>query len=325
MARGELQVINAGLPDILVVSESEGITKHIHSNRLPLGIMEQEIGEFTPQFHYLDKGERLFAYTDGIIEATDILGEMFGSGRLKQIFENNTGDEWFDKIIEEVDDFQSKQYQRDDITLVEIKFQPELYPSSGVKVINSDSFEYVSVSSAAKMLDVSENMLRCWIANGVIESTRKRDDRIVIQKKDIYQIIQNREECMLTHEGEKVTIVLVEDDPALLEISSGLIDELELGINLISVTNGYEALLRIGQSLPDIVITDLMMPDMNGFELIKSIRNSDKELKSKIIAATALTSKQIDDKGGLADDVLILEKPFTISNLRKSIGNALAQ
>ncbi|MCW8827031.1 MAG: fused response regulator/phosphatase, partial [Gammaproteobacteria bacterium] len=127
MLKGELQVINAGLPELLVASEGKGITSHIASSRLPLGIVEQAIDDFTPHFHTLEKGERLYAYTDGIIEATDSMGEMFGSQRLEHIFTSQGKERWFDSIIDGVNSFQSKQFERDDITLVEVAYIPEVY------------------------------------------------------------------------------------------------------------------------------------------------------------------------------------------------------
>lgn len=323
MLKGELQVINAGLPDILIVSEStENVTK-ISSNRLPLGIIEQEISEFTPQFHSLNEGDRLFSYTDGIIEATDITGEMFGSHRLEQIFVDTSAEQWFDKIIEQVDKFQCKQFQRDDITLIEVVFLPKLYQNKDSRVMGNDAHKLISIETAASMLNISENMIRSWISNGVIKSTQQLDNRMVLSKRDIYEIIEKRKERLLTKGHREITIVLVEDDTALIEIYSGLIHELGMTVNLVTATDGYEGLLKVGQYMPEIVITDLMMPDMNGFELIKSIRNNENQENSKIIAVTALSLEQIEDKGGLPDEVVLLKKPFTLGDLRESIGSLI--
>lgn len=323
MIKGELQVINAGLPDILIVSDSSRNIIKIASNRLPLGIIEQEIGEFTPLFHSLEEGERLFSYTDGIIEATDISGEMFGSHRLEQIFVDNSAEQWFEQIIEQVDKFQCRQYQRDDITLIEVAFLPKLYQNKDSGVIEGDAHKLISIATAASMLDISESMIRSWISNGVIKSTQQLDNRMVLCKKEIYQIIEKRKERLLTKGHQEITIVLVEDDKALLELYTGLINELGITVNLVAATDGYEGLLKVGQYMPEIVITDLMMPEMNGFELIKSIRKNENQKNSKIIAMTALTPKQIEDNGGLPDEVVVLKKPFTLSDLRDSFGNLL--
>ncbi|MDH3354830.1 MAG: response regulator [Chromatiales bacterium] len=324
MRNGELQVINAGLPDLLIASEDDGIIKNISSSRLPLGIVVQDIGEFTPQFYSLHDGERLIAYTDGIIEATDILGEMFGSRRLEKIFFDHSAEQWFETIIEQVNSFQSKQYQRDDITLIEVAYSSENSKNEDNLKEVSDEHKLVSVGTAASMLDVSENTIRSWISNGVIKSTRKEDKRIVLRKKDIYAILQKRQEQSQSLDQKEISIVLVEDDAALLEIYSSWFHEIGMNINLITAASGYEGLLRIGQFLPEIVITDLMMPEMNGFELIHAIQNNEQHDECRIIAVSALTSQQIEDKGGLADDIILLKKPFTINELKNAVDGLLS-
>jgi len=319
MLKGELQVINSGLPDLLIVSENRGVTAHIVSNRLPLGIVEQDIGEFTPQFYTLHEGERLYAYTDGIVEATNASGEMFGINRLERTFINYGVNQWFDKIVEQVDLFQSKDYQRDDITLIEVAFLPELCQSRDIKSGRIDESKLISLGTAARMLNVTENTLHSWILNGVIDSSRKFDNRLVLDKHEIYSILKKREEIEHPSGNEGITVVLVEDDAALLELYSNWIYELGRGINLITAANGYEGLLRIGQFSPELVITDLMMPKMDGFELINTIHNNEYHKYCKIIALTALTPQQIEEKGGLGNHISLLTKPFKFNELEDII------
>jgi CheY-like chemotaxis protein/serine phosphatase RsbU (regulator of sigma subunit) len=320
MRKGELQVINAGLPDLLIVSANgEGITR-IVSKRLPLGIVAQDLDEFTPQFYSLREGERMFAYTDGIVEATNDSGEMFGSGRLERVFEDYAADQWFEKIIEQINQFQSRQYQRDDITLIEIAYLPELYQTGESEMVELDEYKLISVGTAARMLNVTEKVLHSWITDGVINATRKFDDRIVLRSKDIYEVLQKRRENAQALENRELVVVLVEDDAALLELYSGWFEEIATNVKLITASNGYEGLLRVGQFLPDIVITDLMMPKMDGFELIRTLRNNEHHQQCKIIAVSALTPEQIEVKGGLADDIIVLTKPFTFKQLQEVIG-----
>jgi CheY-like chemotaxis protein len=262
----------------------------------------------------------MFAYTDGIVEATNDSGEMFGSGRLERVFEDYAADQWFEKIIEQINQFQSRQYQRDDITLIEIAYLPELYQTGESEMVELDEYKLISVGTAARMLNVTEKVLHSWITDGVINATRKFDDRIVLRSKDIYEVLQKRRENAQALENRELVVVLVEDDAALLELYSGWFEEIATNVKLITASNGYEGLLRVGQFLPDIVITDLMMPKMDGFELIRTLRNNEHHQQCKIIAVSALTPEQIEVKGGLADDIIVLTKPFTFKQLQEVIG-----
>ncbi|MCI5057745.1 MAG: response regulator transcription factor [Flavobacteriales bacterium] len=111
--------------------------------------------------------------------------------------------------------------------------------------------------------------------------------------------------------ADNLQILLVEDDPAL---SLLIKEELKLkGLNVESFGSGNEALRKFSSEKYDICILDVLLPDMNGFEIAKEIRLTD-----NIIPIIFLTVKnQIEDKvEGFslgADDYLT--KPFKIEEL----------
>lgn len=63
---------------------------------------------------------------------------------------------------------------------------------------------------------------------------------------------------------------MVDDDPAIREVASGLLED--AGYAVITAEDGAAALRVLGRSQPDLVITDLRMPRMSGFELLKILR-----------------------------------------------------
>lgn len=66
-------------------------------------------------------------------------------------------------------------------------------------------------------------------------------------------------------------LLVVDDDPAILEVASGLLGD--AGYSVVTAGDGVEALRVIGGERPDLVITDLRMPRMSGFELLKILRD----------------------------------------------------
>ena len=66
------------------------------------------------------------------------------------------------------------------------------------------------------------------------------------------------------------TLLVVDDDPAIRDVASGLLGD--AGYSVITASDGVEALQVIGTAQPDLVITDLRMPHMSGFELLKILR-----------------------------------------------------
>lgn len=107
---------------------------------------------------------------------------------------------------------------------------------------------------------------------------------------------------------DKDTILVVDDEPVIHKILEGLL--FNQGYNLIFANNGLEALEKVAEIPPDLILLDVMMPQMTGFEVCRRLRADEKRQHIPIILVTALDSKE-DLARGLeagADD--FLAKPF---------------
>ena len=121
--------------------------------------------------------------------------------------------------------------------------------------------------------------------------------------------------------SDKKTALIVEDSEALANMLSFLF--MSRGIEVITAINGKKAMEQIKESAPDIIITDLMMPEMDGVELCKAVKN-DVELKHiPIIVVSALSSEKNKDQLlslGVDD---YFQKPFQSSELIAAAEKAL--
>ncbi len=103
----------------------------------------------------------------------------------------------------------------------------------------------------------------------------------------------------------KKKILLVEDDKMLAEVYS---DRLDLeGFDVLWVNNGEEALSKALDYKPDLILLDVMMPKISGFDVLDILRNTKETSDIKIVILTALSQdkdkERADDLG--ADDYLI--------------------
>jgi CheY-like chemotaxis protein len=95
-----------------------------------------------------------------------------------------------------------------------------------------------------------------------------------------------------------------------------VIEGWELPIELDTATNGFEALLRIGDECPDLLLTDLNMPGMDGFRMIAALsaqRQGREHLR--IVVVTALGPAEIAHRGGLPEGVRVFNKPVSFDEL----------
>lgn len=110
---------------------------------------------------------------------------------------------------------------------------------------------------------------------------------------------------------EKIKVLLVEDEETLAMIVKETLEG--EGFDVIVANNGSEGLQLLTQSRPDIVVADIMMPEMDGFEMVRRIRRSDQSLPVLFLTARSAVSDVVEgfELGG--NDYL--RKPFSMLEL----------
>ena len=117
-------------------------------------------------------------------------------------------------------------------------------------------------------------------------------------------------------------ILIVDDDDDFLEwVLTGLTQE---AFELISAASGKRALNLVHAARPDLVILDIRLPDMDGFDVLKQIRETDASSAIPVILVTGVFREiELKEKGYQlgADDFLV--KPFSYEQLRARISRLL--
>lgn len=116
-----IRVWNGGLPESYVYRLESLTFEPIISRHLPLGVLSNKDFKDDCQTRDMALGDRLYLWSDGIHEARDQDGEMFGEQRLKQLFAANRDPETlFDEILHRVQSFIGEGERDDDLSLLEI-------------------------------------------------------------------------------------------------------------------------------------------------------------------------------------------------------------
>lgn len=87
--------------------------------------------------------------------------------------------------------------------------------------------------------------------------------------------------------GGPRTILVVDDDPGMLNYHAMLVRQHDASLRVIEARNGREALEVMRQSIPDLVLLDLMMPEVDGFAVLEEMRRSDRTRGAPVIVLTA--------------------------------------
>lgn len=113
-------------------------------------------------------------------------------------------------------------------------------------------------------------------------------------------------------------VLLVEDDEFLRDICRR---KLELdGFSVSVAVNGKEALQKIKEEVPQVVLLDIVLPDMDGFEVLSNLKNSPLKSKIAVIMLTNLGQKTDIERGlKLGADEYIVKAHFSVSEIIQKI------
>lgn len=123
-------------------------------------------------------------------------------------------------------------------------------------------------------------------------------------------------------EERKKTLLIVDDDIFLVDIMAFTLKQ--SGFEIIKAHNGQEAIDIINKEHIDLVLTDIMMPVMDGFELAANLRKNEATKNIPIIFLTAKSNVEDKNRGfniGINDYVV---KPFNLKDLVSRINKALS-
>jgi YesN/AraC family two-component response regulator len=117
-------------------------------------------------------------------------------------------------------------------------------------------------------------------------------------------------------------LLIADDNAAIREVLAGLFSS---DFKILQAVNGKEALKMAKKEVPDILICDVMMPEMDGFELTNTLKNNEITSFIPIILLTAKTGNEAHLQGLKSQADTFLTKPFDNLVLQATVKNLLAE
>ncbi|WP_458377722.1 ATP-binding SpoIIE family protein phosphatase [Pseudomonas fluorescens] len=117
--RRSVEVWNGGMPDGYLHSVATGERTPLTARHLPLGVLSPQTFDDCTEVFPMAVGDRVFLLSDGVIDTCDANEQLFGVGRLQQVFAaNRQPDRLFEEIEQALRDFRGEA--RDDVSMVEV-------------------------------------------------------------------------------------------------------------------------------------------------------------------------------------------------------------
>ncbi len=177
---------------------------------------------------------------------------------------------------------------------------------------------YCGTSYAAKLLKLSVGTIQNLVESNSLKAwkTQGGHRRISLQSIQEYQFANNLEPTAWYSNDVRLRALVVEDDENTRLMYQAHFDRWALPIDVVMYASAMEALLDMPAMQPQVLLTDLNMPNMDGFKFLKTLREHKLFSMLPIIVITGLSNEQIENRGGLPKDVQILQKPIDMEWLR---------
>lgn len=193
--------------------------------------------------------------------------------------------------------------------------------------------DILTTFQAARLCGVSHKSIERWIDAGFLRGFRTPGGHRRVQRADLLEFIQKRrttdgktsESGPLAAESGPPRVLVVDDDPTLRELFTEFFRTTAQGKYVLEVAaSGYEAGLQVERFNPHIVLLDLMMPDLDGFEVCRNIRNDPAHASTVVVAVTGSDqAAQQAETSGMFHRVIL--KPIKMAHVKDIIDTLLAE
>jgi len=156
-----------------------------------------------------------------------------------------------------------------------------------------ESKMFYSIPEAAKLSGVSRTTLWVWVKSGHIKALVTPGGHHRILKEEVDRILTENHAAPLNARHQK-TILIVDDDPQMQKILQARFSRMNFYVE--TAGDGFEAGVKVVELIPDLVILDLFMPGIDGFEVCRKIKEKKELAQTRILAVSGLDSPENKEK-----------------------------
>ena len=119
------------------------------------------------------------------------------------------------------------------------------------------------------------------------------------------------------------SVLVVDDNPDDCDLLCALVEMAVPGARVVVAHNGFDALIEVGKAMPDLIVTDISMPHMDGVQMIRHLSTEGAPRPPAIVAVSAHRPAQVERMGGLPPGVTLLAKPVDPARFVETVNAAL--
>ncbi len=181
----------------------------------------------------------------------------------------------------------------------------------------------LSTFSIARMLHVDPGSVANWIDQGLLKAHRTPGGHRRVSADGLLQFL--REHHMpIPAELSPTRVLIVDDEPAITRLIARAIKSARPDCEVMEAHDGFKAGTILATHRPDVVILDLRMPGMDGFEVCKLIKSQETTRHAQVLAMTAYPSSENRERILACGARVCMPKPLDMEVLIAELGNAVS-
>jgi excisionase family DNA binding protein len=174
--------------------------------------------------------------------------------------------------------------------------------------------DFYSTTEAAALLDVAVRTVQLWVERGVLNAWKTPGGHRRIDAASVRRLLDERQRVTSSAECR---ILIVEDQPEHAEFLKMFVQAVAPRAGIQIARNGLAAMLCIGREPPNLVLLDLLMPQMDGFEMLRELANDRDLQRMRVVVVSSMDDDEIRRRGGLPGTVAaVLRKPIEFEALK---------
>lgn len=194
----------------------------------------------------------------------------------------------------------------------------------------SDS-EVCTTQEAAKLLGISVTSVQQLVETGAIRAWKTKGGHRRIPRSAVLAYkakaghAQETLEAGAAPSDDLTRILVVEDNELQRGIYQRQISSWNLNAEVRYCTNGYQALMEIARHRPDVVLADIMMEGIDGYEMVNTVLAYPDLADLNIAILSGMPSDALQERGGIPAGVVFFSKPINYDELRGYLRACCAQ
>lgn len=175
--------------------------------------------------------------------------------------------------------------------------------------------KYITTGKASRMCGVGINTMKRWIQKGELKCVITPGGHWRIAE-DEFQHFMDKLRADRFKPAAPCKVLLIEDDPGMCSLIEGAFELASYETTFDCAHDGYSGLMKIGAMQPDLIVLDIMLPEINGLELMQRVRTSEISRDARILVITGAGDRRLVKRAlDKAKPDAVFLKPFDIEQL----------